>query len=187
MTTDTHAVDNGVDLDTVLAARTAFAARPHDGVFEWRARSEWISGTHSRITVDDFVAVSAEQCHVRAFVHDADHPQLFAADDNGITPAEFVLVALAGCLTAGIATVAQHRGIQLRSVRATVTGRQDMAGTLGIDRLVRNGFSAVEVAFDIEADASTEEIEALVARSRQRSAVFDALTNPTPVAVTIAH
>ena len=114
---------------------------------------------------------------------DADHPEVFAAADNGITPIEYLLVGLASCLTAGVASVAQNRGIQLRSVEATVEGNHDIRGILGVDSDVRNGFNDIKVTFDIDADASKEEIEALVAQSQKRSAVFDALTNPTEVAV----
>ena len=106
--------------------------------------------------------------------------------DNGITPIEYLLVGLASCLTAGVASVAQNRGIQLRSVEATVEGNHDIRGILGVDSDVRNGFNDVKVTFTIDADASKQEIEALVAQSQKRSAVFDALTNPTSVTVEVA-
>ena len=117
---------------------------------------------------------------------DADHPEVFAAEDNGITPIEYLLVGLASCLTAGVASVAQNRGIQLRSVEATVEGNHDIRGILGADSDVRNGFNDIKVTFNIDADASQEDIEALVAQSQKRSAVFDALTNPTEVTVAVA-
>jgi uncharacterized OsmC-like protein len=117
------------------------------------------------------------------------HPQrldgVFASEDQGATPVEFVLVGLAGCLTAGVATIAQHRGIQLHSVRAILEGDMDIQGILGVDGDVRNGFDALRVAFEIDADASREEVEALVAQSQKRSAVFDIVTNPTDVSVVV--
>lgn len=116
----------------------------------------------------------------------ADHPEVFAAEDNGITPIEYLLVGLASCLTAGVAAVAQNRGIQLRSVESTVEGNHDIRGILGADSDVRNGFNDIKVAFTIDADASKQDIEALVAQSQKRSAVFDALTNPTNVTVEVA-
>ena len=97
-----------------------------------------------------------------------------------------MLVALGGCLTAGIAAVAQQRGIQLRSVRATVAAEMDLQGILGVDPDVRNGFSGVRVDYRIDADATAAEIEALVAQSQKRSAVYDILTNPTAVTVTVS-
>ena len=127
-----------------------------------------------------------EQTHSRTFAFDIDHALQFAAQDNGITPVEYVLVALGGCLTAGIAAVAQQRQIQLRSVQDSVTAEMDIQGILGADPDVRNGFSGVRVDYRIDADASPADIEALVAQSQKRSAVFDILTNPTAVTVTVS-
>jgi uncharacterized OsmC-like protein len=145
-----------------------------------------LEGTHSRSTVDGLYGLGSEQQRQRSFTYDADHPEIFAAKDNGATPVEMVLSGLASCLTAGVAAVAQHRGIQLRAVKATVEGDMDIYGILGMDADVRNGFSAIRVSFDVDADASEEDIRALVAQSQKRSAVFDIITNPTNVQVTVA-
>ena len=117
--------------------------------------------------------------------HSLDHPEIFAAEDAGATPVEYVLVGLASCLTAGVASVAQHRNIQLNSVRATIEGDMDIQGILGIDRDVRNGYQRIRVTFDIDADASREDIEAVVAQSQKRSAVYDIVTNPTCIEVEV--
>ena len=145
-----------------------------------------MNGTHSRSIVKEFYGLGSEQAHRTAFNYDADHPEIFASEDKGATPVEYVLVGLASCLTAGIATVAQNRGIQLRSVSATVEGGMDLAGILGIDKDVRNGFDGIKVTYDINADATPEEIKALVAQSQKRSAVYDIITNPTNVTVNVA-
>jgi uncharacterized OsmC-like protein len=144
-----------------------------------------VGGTYSRQTIEHFDGLGAEQTHKQTFVLEGDHPEVFASEDRAPTPVETVLAALAGCLTAGVAAVAQHRGIQLRSVKATVEGQHNILGILGGDPEVRNGFNDVKVHFDVDADATPEEIAALVAQSQKRSAVFDALTNPTPVKVTV--
>ena len=144
-----------------------------------------MNGTHSQSTVQGFFGLGAEQTHKREFRYDADHPEVFASEDNGATPVEYVLVGLASCLTAGIAAVAQNRSIQLRSVKAIVEAGMDIQGILGIDSDVRNGFSGVKIVFEIDADASKKEIAALVAQSQKRSAVFDIITNPTNVVVQI--
>jgi uncharacterized OsmC-like protein len=178
-------VDNGVNVEVLLGARQALTAAPEAARFAWRATSEWVEGTHSRSSVHGFFGLGAEQVHKRTFVFDADHPEVFAAADNGATPVEYVLVALASCLTAGIAAVAQNRGVQLYSVKAGVEAGMNLYGILGIDTDVRNGFDGVKVTFDIEADASKEEVAAIVAQSQKRSAVFDVLTNPTDVFVKI--
>jgi uncharacterized OsmC-like protein len=184
-TTAATTVDNGVNVDALIAAREALTAAPEAARFNWRATCDWQHGTYARSAVEGFYGLGAEQAHATEFTFDTDHPELFASEDRGATPVEHVLVGLAGCLTAGVATVAQHRGIQLRSVKATLEGSMDIQGILGIDRDVRNGFDAVRVRFEIDADASREDIEALVAQSQKRSAVYDILTNPTHVTVEV--
>lgn len=178
-------IDNGVNVGALLDARTALEATPEAAQFTWRATCEWVEGVHSRTTIDTFFGLGEEQKHNRTFAIDADHPPQFAASDEGVTPVELVLSGLASCLMAGVATVAQNRGIQLHSVKASVEGDMDLAGILGIDASVRNGFHAVRVKFDVDADATADEIAALVAQSQKRSAVFDIITNPGSVNVTV--
>jgi uncharacterized OsmC-like protein len=178
-------VDNGVNVEALLAAREALTDAPEAAQFKWRATCKWQNGTHSKSTVEGFFGLGEEHAHKTTFSFDADHPEVFASEDNGATPVELVLVGLASCLTAGVAAVAQNREIQLRSVSATLEGGMDLAGILGIDKDVRNGFDGINVKFEIDADASQEDIEALVAQSQKRSAVFDIVTNPTNVSVKV--
>jgi uncharacterized OsmC-like protein len=183
--TTTAPIDNGVDTGALLDARAALSEAPAAAQFKGRATNVWQRGTHSHSTVEGFFGLGEEQAHRTTFGFDSDHPQVFASEDHGATPAELLLVALAGCLTAGVAAVAQNREIQLRSVTATVEGDMDVLGILGGDPEVRNGFEGIRVHYDIDADASREDIEALVAQSQKRSAVFDAVTNPTNVTVEV--
>ena len=178
-------VDNGVNVEALLEARKALTAAPEAAQFTWRAKCEWLNGVHSHSTVEGFYGLGGEQTRKKKFTFDADHPEQFAAEDSGATPVEYVLVALASCLTGGIAAVAQNRGIQLRKVSATVEGGMDLAGILGIDKDVRNGFDGVKVTYNIVADATPDEIRALVAQSQKRSAVYDIITNPTNVIVNV--
>lgn len=184
--TETPTVDNGVNVEALLGAREALTQAPPAAEFTWKAVNEWVNGTHSRSTVENFFGLGEEQSHKTAQSIDTDHPEIFAAPDNGPTPVEVVLMGLAGCLTGGVASVAQNRGIQLRSVKATVEGDMNMYGILGIDPDVRNGYSNVRVRYEIDADASQEDIAAVVAQSQKRSAVFDIITNPTNVQVEVA-
>src|SRR5215470_2503903 len=179
-------VENGVNVQALLEAREVLKGAPEAAQFTWRASSTWTNGVHSQTTIQNFFGLGQEQQHKTEAVFDADHPEVFAALDNGITPIEYLLVGLAGCLTAGVASVAQNRGIQLRSVESTVEGNHDIRGILGVDSDVRNGFNDVKVTFTIDADASQEDAEALVAQSQKRSAVFDALSNPTNITVEVA-
>jgi uncharacterized OsmC-like protein len=179
-------VNNGVNVDALLAAREALRGAPEAAKFTWRASCKWQNGTHSETRVAGFHGLGQEQKHKTEFSFSADHPEVFASEDLGITPVEYVLVGLASCLTAGVAAVAQNRGIQLRSVEATLEGSMDIQGILGIDSDVRNGYDDVKVTFNIDADASKQEIEAIVAQSQKRSAVYDIITNPTNVTVQVA-
>ena len=177
--------DNGVNVAALLAAREALTNAPEAANFKWRATCSWKNGTHSHSVVEGFYGLGEEQKHRTTFTFDADHPEVFASQDNGATPVEMVLVGLASCLTAGVAAVAQNRGIQLRSVTATLEGGMNIQGILGIDKDVRNGFDGIKVDFKIDADASEDDIKALVAQSQKRSAVFDIVTNPTNVTVSV--
>jgi uncharacterized OsmC-like protein len=185
MTTTNAPVDNGVNVRALLDARSALSDAPEAAQFTWRATTEWVNGVHSQSKVEKYFGLGEEHAHRSTFSFDADHPAVFAAEDNGATPVEYVLVGLASCLTAGVASVAQNRNIQLRSVKATIEGDMDVLGILGADPDVRNGFNGIRVSYDIDADATREEIQALVAQSQKRSAVFDVITNPTVVTVEV--
>ena len=177
--------DNGVNVQALLDAREALRDAPAATKFTWRASCKWVDGTYSEAKVSNFFGLGEEQSHKTETTFEADHPEIFASEDRGITPIEYLLVGLASCLTAGIAAVAQNRGVQLRSVESRLEGTMDIQGILGMDSDVRNGYDDIKVTFDIDADASKEDIEAIVAQSQKRSAVYDALTNPVNVTVEV--
>lgn len=179
-------VNNGVNVEALFGAKEALANAPEAAKFKWRATVKWINGTHSRSTVEGFYGLGAEHKHKSQFAFDADHPEVFAAEDQAATPVEIVLAALASCLTAGVAAVAQARKVQLRSVSATLEAGMDIRGILGVDSDVRNGFDGIKVTYKIDADASPDDIKAIVAQSQKRSAVYDIITNPTNVTVEVA-
>lgn len=185
MTDTATPVDNGVNTEALLGAREQLTGVPEAAEFIWTANCSWVDGTFSQTTVDGFSGLGQEHHHKSPFSFDADHPECFASEDRGATPPEILLAALASCLTAGVASVAQHRQIQLHSVTATVEGTMNVLGILGADPDIRNGFNAITVRFDIDADASDDDVAALVAQSQKRSAVFDMVTNPTSVAVEV--
>src|SRR6266446_1810916 len=185
MADDDRPTNNGVNVEALITAREALTNAPEAAQFKWRAACEWKNGTHSHSTVEGFFGLGEEQRRKTTFKFDADHPEVFASEDKGATPVEYVLVGLASCLTAGVAAIAQHRNIQLRSVTATIEGNMDIQGILGIDSDVRNGFDGIKVTYDIKADATPDEIKAIVAQSQKRSAVYDAITNPTNVTVEV--
>jgi|TARA_B110000014_G_C20087464_1_gene568945 uncharacterized OsmC-like protein len=178
--------DNGVNVEALLGAREALSEAPAAAQFTWRAKCDWVHGTYSKTSVEGYFGLGEEQKHKTTFTFDADHPEVFASEDRGATPVELVLAGLASCLTAGVAAVAQHREVQLTSVSATLEGDMDIQGILGMDSDVRNGFDGIKVTYQIDADASHEDIEAIVAQSQKRSAVYDIITNPTNVTVDVS-
>jgi uncharacterized OsmC-like protein len=184
--TGKDAVNNGVNVEALFGAQAALKQAPEAAQFKWRASVKWLNGTHSRSTIETFYGLGGEQKHRKPYSFEADHPEVFASEDNGATPVEIVLAGLASCLTAGVAAVAQARKVQLRSVSATLEAGMDIRGILGVDADVRNGFDGIKVTYKIDADASPEDIKAIVAQSQKRSAVYDIITNPTNVTVEVA-
>lgn len=176
---------NGVDTPAFFATLDAVRGAPQAALFKFRARNEWISGTHSRSTIADFYGAGEEHLHKAVYAYDSDHPAVLVGQDNGPTPVEHLLHALAGCLTAGIANIAAARGVTLTEVRSTVEGTIDLRGILGLDQSVRNGFQRIDVRLHVAGDAPAEVLEAIAEQSRQRSAVFDVLTNGTSVEVSV--
>jgi uncharacterized OsmC-like protein len=184
-TTVNESMRNGVDTATLFATLDAVKGAPEAAKFQFRASNEWITGTHSRGTIDAFFGVGEERAHERTFHFDADHPAVLVGRDNGPTPVEYVLHALASCLTAGLANIAAARGVRLTEVRSTVVGDIDLNGILGLNPDVRNGYQQIGVRFTVKGDAPAHVLRAIVEQSRQRSAVFDILTNRVPVTIEV--
>ena len=176
---------NGVDTATLFATLDAVKAAPEAAKFQFRAHNEWISGTHSRGTIYGFYGVGAERTHERSFQFDADHPAVLVGTDNGPTPVEHLLHALAACLTAGLVNIAAARGVELTEVHSEVSGDIDLNGILGLDPSVRNGYEKIAVRFTVRGDAPAEKLREIVAQSRARSAVFDVITNSVPVSIEV--
>ena len=176
---------NGVDTTTLFATLDAVKGAPEAARFQFRARNQWLSGTHNRSTIDGYFGVGEERSHERTFHFDADHPAVLVGRDNGPTPVEYVLHALAACLTAGLANIAAARGVQLTEVHSTVSGDIDLNGILGLNPDVRNGYENITVRFTVKGDAPAEKLREIVEQSRARSAVFDVITNQVPVSIEV--
>jgi uncharacterized OsmC-like protein len=186
-TTPVRPAKNGVDVPTLFATIDAVEAQPQLAEFQFRATNEWVGGTHNRTTIRGFYGAGQDdQSRVEPFVYDADHPTVLVGTGHAPTPVEFLLHAIAGCLTAGIANIAAARGVTLHRVSSTVEGDVNILGILGLDGNVRNGYRQIRVHFDIDADATPETVAAIVEQSRRRSAVYDVLTNGTDVVVDVA-
>jgi uncharacterized OsmC-like protein len=176
---------NGVDTPALFATIGVVAGQPALAKFQFRANGKWLNGTHMQTTMSGFFGAGGEHVHKQPYVADADHPAVLVGADNGPTPVEWLLHAIAACLTAGIANIAAARGVKLTSVESSVEGDIDLRGILGLSDEVRNGFRGIRVNFRIAGDAPAETLKKIVEQSKARSAVFDVLTNGTPVSISV--
>ena len=184
MTTTDNPVRNGVDTATLFATLDAVKGNPDIAKFQFRATNRWVSGTHNQSTIHGFHGALQEMTHQQPWTFDADHPAVLVGNDNGPTPVEYVLHALAACLTAGLANIAAARGINLTEVESTVEGDIDLLGILGLSDQVRNGYQQIAVRFKVRGD-DPEKLRQVIEQSRQRSAVFDVVTNGVPVSIEV--
>ncbi len=184
MTTMETSTRNGVDTATLFATLDAVKGNPEIAKFQFRATNRWVSGTHNQSTIHGFYGAMQEMAHNQPWTFDADHPAVLVGRDNGPTPVEYLLHALAACLTSGLANIAAARGVNLTEVESTVEGNIDLNGILGLDKGVRNGFEQINVTFKLKGD-DPEKLRDVVERSRARSAVFDIITNGVPVSIDV--
>jgi len=177
---------NGVDTPTLFATLDAVKGQNEIAKFQFRASNTWVTGTHSRSTASGFYGAMQEMQHNSETVLEFDHPQVLVGTDHGPTPVEYLLHAIAACLTSGIANVAAARGVDLTKVTSTVEGDIDLLGILGLGSgSVRNGYEQIRVKFYVEGDADDETLRGIVEQSRRRSAVYDVLANPTPIVIDV--
>ena len=176
---------NGVDTPRLFATLDAVKAQPGLGSFQFRATNRWIKGTYSRSRIETFSGAGGEHRHTGEVEFPADHPAVLVGADNAPTPVEFLLHALAACITSGVGNIAAARGVKLTEVESTVEGDIDLRGILGLSNEVRNGYERMRVNFRIKGDATPEKLQEIVAQATARSAVFDVLTNGTRVDVTV--
>jgi uncharacterized OsmC-like protein len=187
MSTTAETIRNGVDTTQLFGTLDALKGDPTLATFQFRARNRWIDGAHNRTTIRDFYAANQEDTsRAEEFVVDAGEPAILLGSDTGPNPAEYLLHALAACLTTSLVYVAAARGVHLTEVESTLEGDMDVQGALGLSDEVRNGFRRIRVSFRVAGDAPEEKLREVVARAQQRSAVFDMVTNGVPVTVDVA-
>jgi uncharacterized OsmC-like protein len=177
---------NGVDVAKLYGTLDAIKAQPEIARFQFRASNRWIDGAHNRSTIRDFYAACQEDTsRAQAFDLDAGEPAILLGKDTGPNPVEYLLHALAACLTTSIVYVAAARKVELTSVESTLTGDMDVRGALGVDEEPRNGFEQIGVSFRVTGDAPEEKLREVVERAKARSAVYDMVTHGVPVAVEV--
>ncbi len=182
MTQVTDRVRNGVDTGQMFGTLDAIKAQPELGRFQFRATNRWIGGAHNRSTIRNFYGAGQEDTsRAEAFEIDAGEPAVLLGIDTGPNPAEYLLHALAACLTTSLVYVAAARGVELTEVESTLEGDMDVRGALGLDDDYRNGFERIRASFRVEGDAPEEKLREVVERASKRSAVYDMVTNGVPV------
>jgi uncharacterized OsmC-like protein len=184
MTTTNNSARNGVDTAALFATIDAVKGDPELAKFQFRATNRWVSGTHNQSMIHGFYGAKQEMTHGDVWTYDADHPAVLVGEDNGPTPVEYVLHALAACLASGLANIAAARGVNLTEVTATVEGDIDLLGILGLSDEVRNGFEHIKVNIALRGD-DPDKLRSVVEQSRRRSAVYDILTHGVPVSVEV--
>jgi uncharacterized OsmC-like protein len=176
---------NGVDVPTLLATINAVGENPAAAKFQFRANGNWVSGTHSRATMNGFSGAGQEHERETTFIAEGDHAKVLCGTDKAPTPIEYLLAALSACITAGIGNIASARGVELEAVESNVVGDIDLQGILGLNDSVRNGYQGINATFKVKGKADAEKLRKLVEQSVARSAVFDVLTNGVPVKINI--
>ena len=176
---------NGVDRAALFATIDAVKADPAIAEFRFRLRNRWIDGSENRSRVTDYYGAKQEMRYPQAFELVADEPPVLLGNAKGPNPVEFVLHALASCLTTTMVYHAAARGIEIKGVSTRFEGDIDLRGFLGLDPKIRRGFQNIRVVFDIDADADDTAKQELIAMAQKYSAVFDIVTNGVPVACTL--
>jgi uncharacterized OsmC-like protein len=177
-------VVNGVNVGDVEALIGAIQENPELGSSHFRLTNKWVNGGHNQSRINGFYAGGEEQQHAEEFALDADEPPALAGTDKGANPVEYLLHALTSCLATTLVYHAACRGIEIRSLEASVEGDLDLRGFLGLSDEVRRGFQNIRVNFRVDTDA--ENIDLLKALSKL-SPVFDTTQNGTNVDVAIAR
>jgi uncharacterized OsmC-like protein len=177
---------NGVDTPTLFGTLDAVKSQPELAKFQFRARNRWQSGTLSETTISTFSGAGGEHAHKTTFKLNGDHPAVLVGEDRAPLPIEYLLHALASCITGGIANIAAARGVALTEVESHIEGDINLLGIFGMSKDVRNGYQGIRASFSIKGDAPPEKLHEIVEQSRARSAVFDVLTNGVPVSMSVS-
>ena len=176
-------VVNGVNVDNLLTTVDAIKAAPAIAKFQFRILNRWEGGGQNRSTVNAFHGAGQEIARQKSFILHADEPTVLLGQDKAANPVEYLLHALAACLTTSMVYHAAARGIQIEAVESSFEGDIDLHGFLDLDPKVRKGYQGIRVTFKIKADAPEEQLDEIVQLGTGHSPVFDSLTNGVPVSL----
>ena len=180
-------VVNGVNVTNLFGAINAITDNPNISKFNFRAKGKWINGGHNQTVINDFDGACQTHTRNQPFVFDKDEPPVLLGRDHGANPVEYALAALNGCLTTTLVYHAAAQGIKIEEVESTLSGDLDIQGLLGMSDKVRNGYEKIKVTFKVKADAPEEKVKELVDIAQKRSPVFDIISRPTPIEVSLQN
>ena len=176
---------NGVNVSKLLETVGVIKEKPEIAKFNFKAKGKWINGGHNRTTINEFYGACQTFKRSQPFFFEKDEPPVLLGEDHGANPIEYVLAALDGCLTTSLIYHAAAQGIKIDEVETSFSGDLNLHGFLGLDENIRNGYEKIKVTFKIKADASKEKLQELVQLAQKRSPVFDIVSHPTPVEVSL--
>lgn len=173
---------NGVNVDGLKATIEAVKSVPELAKFRFNVRNKWKDGGQNASVANEFFGAGQEQARSQPFVLEADEPVILLGKDSAANPVEYLLHALAACLTSAMVYHAAVRGVHIEAVESSIEGNLDARGLLDLDNNVRNGYQGIRVNFKIKADVPDEQLQSIAELGPKFSPVFDTVTNGVPVA-----
>jgi uncharacterized OsmC-like protein len=177
------AIVNGVNVDDLFTTIDAVKATPSIAKFRFRIHNQWLGASRNQSTVDTYEGAGQQHSRTKPFVLEADEPPALLGKDRAANPVEYLLHALASCLTTSMVYHAAARGIQIEEIESSLEGDLDLHGFLDLDQNVRKGYQGIRVTFKIKADASNGMLQEIAQLGARFSPVFDSLTKGVPVAI----
>jgi uncharacterized OsmC-like protein len=174
---------NGVNVTELLQTVDAVKADSEVAIFRFRLNNEWVDGGHNRSTLNKFYGAKQNFERPQSFIIHADEPVALLGRDQAPNPAEYLLKALAACVTTSMVYHAAARGIEIAEVESTIEGEVDVRGFLGLDESVRNGFQNIQLTLAVQADVTDEQLQELAALGPKFSPVFDSVATGVPMTV----
>ena len=175
---------NGVNVDGLNATIEAVKAAPEIAKFKFNIRNKWKDAGQNSSTVNEFYGAGQQQLRSQPFVLEADEPMILLGKDSAANPAEYLLHALAACMTSAMVYHAAARGVHIEAVESSFEGDVDVHGFLDLDRKVRKGYQGIRVKFKIKADVPDAQLQEIAQLGPRFSPVFDSVSNGVPVSFT---
>lgn len=178
---------NGVDLDRLAGTIEAVVDNPALARFEFRVDNRWLDGGHTRSSIKGFYGAGQEDAsRTEPFILESDEPPVLLGENRAPNAGEYLLQALASCVTGTIVYHAAARGIALEALECKVDGDVDLRGFLGLDSNVRPGFGQIRVAVTAKGDFDDAQFAELTSLA-DFSPVRDTVSNPVSVTVGVTR